>query len=95
MDLGDYTTALEYLIMSKNYERAFEVARQNGQIQLYADILGDQAQQEDYVKIAVHYDQERNFLLAGKYYAMAGEHVKVIWCLISAINVFFNSNLKN
>ena len=77
MDLGDYTTALEYLIMSKNYDRAFEVAKQNGQIQLYADILGDQAQQEDYAKIASHYEMERNFLLAGKYSALAGQHSKV------------------
>lgn len=77
MDMGDYTTALEYLVMSKNYETAFDVARQNGQVQLYADILGDQAQQEDYVKIAQHYEKERNFLLAGKYHTLAGQHTKV------------------
>ena len=78
MDLGDYTTALEYLVMSKNYETAFEVARQNGQIQLFADILGDQATPDDLVKIASHYEHERNFLLAGKYYALAGQNDKVI-----------------
>lgn len=78
MELGDYTTALEYLVMSKNYETAFEVARQNGQIQLFADILGDQASREDLNKIALHYEQERNFLLAGKYYALAGQNEKVI-----------------
>ncbi|EFX73748.1 hypothetical protein DAPPUDRAFT_324995 [Daphnia pulex] len=76
MELGDYTTALEYLVMSKNYETAFEVARQNGQIQLFADILGDQASREDLNKIALHYEQERNFLLAGKYYALAGQNEK-------------------
>lgn len=86
MDLGDYTTALEYLVMSKNYETAFEVARQNGQIQLFADILGDQASQEDLIKIALHYEQERNFLQAGKYYALAGQSDKV---MINAYK-FFN-----
>lgn len=78
MELGDYTTALEYLVMSKNYETAFEVARQNGQIQLFADILGDQASPDDLNKIAVHYEQERNFLLTGKYYALAGQIEKVL-----------------
>lgn len=56
---------------------AFEVARQNGQIQLFADILGDQASQDDLVRIASHYEHERNFLLAGKYYALAGHSEKV------------------
>lgn len=78
MDLGDYTTALEYLVMSKNYETAFEVARQNGQIKLFADILGDQASQDDLTKIALYYEQERNFLLTGKYYALAGQNEKVL-----------------
>lgn len=77
MDMGDYTTALEYLVMSKNYETAFDVARQNGQVQLYADILGDQAQQDDYTKIAQHYEKERNFLLAGKYHTLAVQYNKV------------------
>lgn len=77
MDLGDYTTALEYLVMSKNYDTAFEVARQNGQIQLFADILGDQASKDDLVKIASHYEHERSFLQAGKYYALAGHSEKV------------------
>ncbi len=78
MELGDHTTALEYLVMSKNYETAFEVARQNGQIQLFADILGDQASQEDFNKIASYYEKERNFLLAGKYYALSGQNEKVV-----------------
>lgn len=87
MELGDYTTALEYLVMSKNYETAFEVARQNGQIQLFADILGDQASPDDHNKIALHYEQERNFLLAGKYYALAGQSEKVI--LVNSFSLFY------
>ena len=77
MELGDYSTALEYLVLSKNYETAFEVARQNGQMQLFADILGDQAQEADLLKIASFYEQERNVLMAGKFYALAGHHSKV------------------
>ena len=87
MELGDYTTALEYLVMSKNYETAFEVARQNGQIQLFADILGDQASPDDHNKIALHYEQERNFLLAGKYYALAGQSENVI--LVNSCSLFY------
>jgi len=64
--------------MSKNLETAFEVASQNGQVQLFADILGDQAQSEDYNKIAGYYEQQRNFLLAGKYYALGGQNSKVL-----------------
>lgn len=63
--------------MSKNLDTAFEVASQSGQIQLFADILGDQAKPEDYNKIAAYYENQRNFLLAGKYYALGGNHNKV------------------
>ncbi len=77
MELGDYTTALEYLVLSKNFETAFEVARRNGQMQLYAEILGDQARPSDYNKMAAYYEVERNLLLAGKFYALAGQHAKV------------------
>ena len=78
MEMGDHTAALEYLVLSKNYDTAFEVARKNGEVQLFADILGDQAQQEDYNKIGLYYENERKYLLSGKYFALAGHHTKVI-----------------
>ena len=75
--MGEHTTALEYLVLSKNYDTAFEVARKNGEMELFANILGDQAQQEDYNKIGLYYENELKFLLSGKYFALAGHHSKV------------------
>ena len=93
MQLGDYTTALEYLVLSNNHQAALQVARQNGQIQLLADILGDQAQPEDYHQIAQYYEQERNLLAAGKFFALAGQHAKVLPLRFNRIlTEFFNFN---
>lgn len=82
MEMGDHTAALEYLVLSKNYDTAFEVARKNGEVQLFADILGDQAQQEDYNKIGLYYENERKYLLSGKYFALAGHHIKVVFIFV-------------
>ena len=87
MGLGDYTTALEYLVLSKNYDTAFDVACQHGQMQLFAEILGDQAQASDYNKIAAYYEKERNLLLAGKFFALAGQHTKVCQLLQTSARV--------
>jgi WD repeat-containing protein 19 len=78
--------------MSKNLETAFVVASQNDQVQLFADILGDQAQSEDYNKIAGYYDHQRNFLLAGKYYALAGQNNKVF---LTTTDLLYSIEIKN
>ena len=37
---GDYGSAIQFLVMSKCTDEAFQLARMHGQMELYADILG-------------------------------------------------------
>ena len=75
--LNDYESAIQFLVLSKCTDEAFQLARAHGKMELYADILGDDATTEDYSSLAVHFDNEKNNFLAGKFYYKAGNHTKV------------------
>ncbi|KAK7079281.1 WD repeat-containing protein 19 [Halocaridina rubra] len=53
-------------------------------MELYADILGSDATQEDYKSVALHFDNERNHFLAGKFYYLSGNYPKAVKHLIRA-----------
>ena len=38
--LSDYGTAIQFLVMSKCNDEAFQLAQQHGQMEVYADIIG-------------------------------------------------------
>jgi len=40
ISLNDYATAIQFLVMSKCNDEAFQLAQQHGQMEIYADIIG-------------------------------------------------------
>lgn len=57
-------------------DEAFQLARTHGKMELYAEILGSDATPEDYKSVALHFENERNHFLAGKFYYLAGIYPK-------------------
>ena len=47
---------------------AFQLAQQHGQMETYADIIRDKGKSQDYYSIAVHFENENNWLKAGKFF---------------------------
>ena len=76
--LNDYSSAIQFLVLSKCTDEAFQLARTHGKMELYAEILGADATPEDYKSVALHFDNERNHFLSGKFYYLAGNYPKVI-----------------
>ncbi|KAF2362334.1 Tetratricopeptide-like helical domain [Trinorchestia longiramus] len=74
--LDDYESAIQFLVLSKCADEAFQLARAHGKMELYAEILGDDASIADYNSLALHFDNEKNHLLAGKFYYKAGQYSK-------------------
>ena len=73
LKLGDFSSAIRFLIMSKCVDEAFQLAKQHGKMNLFAEIIdgaGDAddrlATQEDYKSIALYFEAERNSLQAGR-----------------------------
>ncbi|XP_037297424.1 WD repeat-containing protein 19-like [Manduca sexta] len=82
----DPTSAIKFLVMSLCYDDAFNLARKNGKLHLYGEILiqTSQARPEDFKSLALHFEGEKNHLLAGKFYFHAGEHSKAMSHLLKA-----------
>ena len=51
---------------------------------LFADIIGDDASTEDYHSIAVYFEAERNSLQAGRFFAKAGQPSKALRHLLKS-----------
>lgn len=72
--------------MSLCYDEAFQLARKIGKLNLYGEILiqTSQARSEDFKSLALHFEGEKNHLLAGKFYFHAGEYSKALGHLMKA-----------
>ncbi|XP_063635799.1 WD repeat-containing protein 19 [Cydia splendana] len=76
----DPSSAIKFLVMSLCYDEAFQLARKNGKLHLYGEILiqTSQARPEDFRSLALHFEGEKNHLLAGKFFFHAGEYNKAM-----------------
>lgn len=63
--------------MSKCNDEAFHLARMHGLMELYGDSLGKESNPEDYESVALHFDNENNHYLAGKFYLLASSYPEV------------------
>lgn len=87
--LNDYTSALRFLVLSRCHDEAFDLARKQNKIQLYGEILlntlsSDEIRPEYFNSIALYFENERNGLLAGKYWYHAKEYNKALYHLLRA-----------
>lgn len=84
---NDMTTAIEFLVISKCYDDAYNLAKTTNQMDTYADIMedyGDQENVQDFRTIAIFYEQEGNTLKAGKFYCRAKLFKKGVKLLLVA-----------
>lgn len=76
--VNDYASAIKFLVMSECFDEAFQLARRRSQMELYGEILQGHDRPADFRSLAVHFEGERNSLLAGKYYYYAKEYSKAL-----------------
>lgn len=70
------------MVLSHCNDEAFELARKHGKLEMYGEILlsnlsPDELRSEDFVNLAQHFENNRNILLAGKYWFHARDYQKV------------------
>ncbi|CAJ1052137.1 WD repeat-containing protein 19 [Xyrichtys novacula] len=76
--LDDYGSAIHFLVMSQCNDEAFQLAQQHGQMEVYADIIGPEATQEDYQSIALYFEGEKKHLQAGKFFQKCGQYSRAL-----------------
>ncbi|KAJ8943661.1 hypothetical protein NQ318_005663 [Aromia moschata] len=87
--LNDITSAIKFLVFSKCSEEAFDLAKKNGKMSLYGEILldtfsEDEIKPQDFANVASYFEKEQNHLLAGKYWFHARDYQKAMKHLLRA-----------
>ncbi|KAM8842536.1 WD repeat-containing protein 19 [Synchiropus picturatus] len=78
LSLNDYGSAIHFLVLSQCNDEAFQLAQQHGQMEVYADIIGAEATQEDYQSIALYFEAEKKHLQAGKFFRKCGQFSRAL-----------------
>uniref|UniRef100_A0A3Q3ED04 WD repeat-containing protein 19 n=1 Tax=Kryptolebias marmoratus TaxID=37003 RepID=A0A3Q3ED04_KRYMA len=76
--LNDYSSAIHFLVLSQCNDEAFQLAQQHGQMEVYADIIGAEATQEDYQSIALYFEGEKKHLQAGRFFQKCGQYSRAL-----------------
>lgn len=74
--VGDYGSALEFLVISKCNDEAYTMAESHGQMDQYASVIGDNGSDSDYKSIATYYQKSDNNFKAGIFFMKAKEYAK-------------------
>ncbi|CAF94207.1 unnamed protein product, partial [Tetraodon nigroviridis] len=90
LSLKDYGSAIHFLVLSHCNDEAFQLAQQHGQMEVYADIIGPEATQEDYQSIALYFAGERKHLQAGRFFQKCGQYTRVRARVFFSFSVIFN-----
>ncbi|KAL3149725.1 hypothetical protein ABBQ38_013551 [Trebouxia sp. C0009 RCD-2024] len=80
----DYQAAVEFLLMAKQPQQAFDVAQTHGQMDAYVRFVGSNASKEDAVRIAMYYEARGNFDAAAQLYYQSGQPNKALLLYMQA-----------
>ncbi|ELT93993.1 hypothetical protein CAPTEDRAFT_173399 [Capitella teleta] len=78
MKLNDYPSAIQFLVMSRCNDEAFQLAQTHGHMETYAEIIGSDATVEDYQSIALYFENEKHHFLAGKFFLMCQQYPRAL-----------------
>ncbi|CAG9766952.1 unnamed protein product [Ceutorhynchus assimilis] len=87
--LNDITSAIKFLVLSKCIGEAFDLAKKSNKIELYGEVLlnsftEDEVKPKDFVNVAQYFENQKDSLMAGKYWFHAKEYQKSMKHLLQA-----------
>ncbi|XP_066041722.1 WD repeat-containing protein 19 isoform X2 [Chamaea fasciata] len=79
LQLGDYGSAIQFLVLSKCNNEAFTLAQQHNKMEIYADIISSESStNEDYQSIALYFEAEKKHFQAGKFFLLCGQYGRAL-----------------
>uniref|UniRef100_A0A8D2J6D3 WD repeat-containing protein 19 n=1 Tax=Varanus komodoensis TaxID=61221 RepID=A0A8D2J6D3_VARKO len=79
LQLGDYGSAIQFLVMSKCNDEAFSLAQQHNKMEIYADIISSEdTTNEDYQSIALYFEGEKKHFQAGRFFLLCGQYARAL-----------------
>ncbi|KER26661.1 hypothetical protein T265_13963, partial [Opisthorchis viverrini] len=82
--INDHASAIRFLVLSKCVDEAFQLARKHKKMELYAEVIGPEANVSELQSIACYFENEKNWYLAGKFYLLAKQYEKAVGLLLRA-----------
>ncbi len=70
--------AVEFLLIARQPQQAFEVAQTHGQMDAYVRCMGGHPNSEDCVRVAAYYETRGNLDAAAQLYAQCGQPHKAL-----------------
>ncbi|KRZ78578.1 WD repeat-containing protein 19, partial [Trichinella papuae] len=80
---NDYSSAVRLLVLANCFSEALQLAKKKDKMEVFADTIGDDGDEEIYNTIASYFDHQGKKLLAGKFYMKAEKYHK-------AFDIFIN-----
>lgn len=78
IDNRDFPSAIQFLLMAKRNVEAFQLAQGHKKMKEYADALGENGNQDEYLNIANYYEGQQDMGNAGKFYAICNHYSKAM-----------------
>lgn len=75
---GNTAGAIEFLLMSKRADEAFEEASSHDAVNVYVDVLGNNGSPEQYIQVARYYERKKDWGNAGRFHAICGQYSKAL-----------------
>jgi len=76
--VGDHRSAIEFLLLAKRSEDAFEVAVTNEQMEAFTTALGKEGSHDEYKRVAQYYDARNDALKAGEFWFLCKDYSKAL-----------------
>ncbi|NXI09469.1 WDR19 protein, partial [Irena cyanogastra] len=93
--LGDYGSAIQFLVMSKCNNEAFTLAQQHNKMEIYADIISSESTtSEDYQSIALYFEAEKKHFQAGKFFLLCGQYGRALRHFLQSPSTEDNSAME-
>eukprot|EP01063_Lacrimia_lanifica_P024004 TRINITY_DN3196_c0_g1_i1.p1 TRINITY_DN3196_c0_g1~~TRINITY_DN3196_c0_g1_i1.p1 ORF type:complete len:1447 (+),score=641.41 TRINITY_DN3196_c0_g1_i1:187-4527(+) len=83
---GNPETAIEFLLLAKKTEEAFDLASSSNHMHTYAAKLGNDGAPEDYINLAKYYQETGQFLHSGDYFLKSKKYGQALQRYLDAAN---------
>lgn len=75
---GNYRGAIEFLLMAKCYDEAFDLAKAHDCMEVYTTILDDGIGPDEANAVAVYYEGQHDLGKAGHFYSLCGQYARAL-----------------
>jgi len=75
---NNHSGAIEFLLMAKRSDEAFDIATKFDNMAMFVSVLGDNGRPEQYMRIARYYEDKQDWANAAKFFGICGAYHKAL-----------------